>query len=572
MLSRIILRDPQQGCWYEYSQPLAVLHAARLDDVLPVLANIEARVEEESLYAAGFVTYEAAAGFDSHLTTHPPGSLPLLCFGLFDQRTRLETLPEQAESRLGSWQDEVAPQDYQQRIEWLRGHIAAGDTYQVNYTTRLHAEGRINLGTFARMAKDAPYGAYIEGDDFTVVSASPELFFERQGGVITSKPMKGTASRGLSSCADMQQAQWLRQSDKNRAENLMITDMVRNDLGRVADVGSVQVSELFGIECYPTVWQMTSTVTARSEASVVDLFTTLFPGASITGAPKYASMQFIRQSEVSPREIYTGTIGLIAPGQYALFNIAIRTAWSDKLSNTSRYGAGGGIVWDSDGADEFAELQVKTRVLHAERRLFELLETMRWTPEQGIYLRQRHMQRLADSALYFAYLYEPQEIEHALQVHLDSLPPRPHRVRLCLKENGAVHVESEELVLSDQVQILALAAHPVCADDVSLYHKTTDRKVYQQATATVPAGQEALLYNTRGFVTESAIANIVYRMAGKLYTPPVSDGLLPGTLRGQLLAEGEVQERSLHLDQLDEVESWYLVNALRGWRTAEFRR
>jgi len=537
-----------------------------------MLAQIEQQVEQKGLFAAGFLTYEAAPAFDPHLVTHPPQSLPLLCFGLFDHRIRLDELPPQAEHHTLDWQSDLNKDEHRQYVTRIKNHIEAGDTYQVNYTTRMHAKGTIDLGTFIRIAGNSPYGAYIDGEEFTVVSASPELFFERDNNHISSKPMKGTASRGLSSHDDQLQANWLKSSQKNQAENLMITDMVRNDLSRIADIGSVTVSELFNVEQHPTVWQMTSRVAAQSNAPIVDLFKALFPGASITGAPKRASMALINQIEPSSREIYTGAIGLLAPGGTARFNIAIRTAWSIKRSNCSYYGAGGGIIWDSDPVDEYEELQLKTKILHSTETPFELLETMRWTLKQGIYLRKRHLARLLESANYFAYQIDLKSIEQALDDHTSKLGSAPQKIRLRIDKRGKVKIDSEQLVLSPQVQRLALATQPISPNNPLLYHKTTHREIYKHAQADLPEGFEALLHNTNGFITESNIANVIYELDGHFYTPPVSDGLLPGTLRCEMLAAGEIRERSLRVEHVSQVTSWALINALRGRRPAQLVR
>ena len=580
MLNIIVLRDDQRQCWFQYCEPVEVLVAHEHSAVVSTLHEVEQRVEQEGLFAAGFVCYGAAAAFDGALPGQPAAQLPLLCFALYASRTLLSTLPP-AQARQAStgsysdWHMPLARHDYCEQVDGLRQQIGAGAIYQVNFTTRLQARGCLDFQDFVRMAADAPYGAFLDADDFTIVSASPELFFETRDEVIVSRPMKGTAPRGLDSVADLQAANWLSQSSKNRAENLMITDMVRNDLGRIAAPGSVKVPALFQVEQYPTVWQMTSTVEAKTSVGVADVFRALFPGASITGAPKRAAMEVINTREQEPREIYTGSIGVMEPGGIRRFNIAIRTAWTDKRANVTRYGAGGGIVWDSDPADEYAELLTKTRVLYTAPQSFQLLETMRWQPGSGVYLRERHLARLAQSARYFQFKCPQERIAQRLDELDDddeACLKQARRVRLLLSRDGSCELQTGPLLQGrgqGQVQPLMLAENAVDADDVYLYHKTTVRQTYERAAAEVPAGYEALLHNRRGCVTESTIANVVYRMQGQLYTPPVADGLLPGTLRGMLLERGEVKERSLPLHEIDKVENWYLVNALRGWRTAE---
>jgi len=583
MLSEVVLRDPAQRCWFLYRKPLAVLATDDHAEVAAILSAVEQRVEAERLYAAGFVCYGAAAGFDRALPGQLPGSLPLICFGLYEQRQRLESLSEltlNASPRAAEldWRLLVSRREYRQAVGILRAHIGRGDTYQVNYTARLQAPGRLNAAAFARIAADAPYGAYLDGEHFTIVSASPELFFERVNGRLQSRPMKGTAPRGLDGASDEQAARWLKQSTKNRAENLMITDMVRNDMGRIARPGSVQATALFEVERYPTVWQMTSTVEAETEVDTTEVFRALFPGASITGAPKRAAMQLINEFEPLPRDIYTGSIGVMEPGGLRRFNIAIRTALTDKRTDTTSYGAGGGIVWDSDPDEEYAELLAKTRVLYAKPQQFQLLETMRWEPRKGIFLRAQHLARLAASAEYFNFSLSMTHVEQRLDAQLNASPEREHalKVRLLLNPDGSCEVQTT--ALADQhpdaetpAQAVMFAETPVDSADVFLYHKTTQRSVYERAAQEVPTGVEPLLVNEQGMVTESNIANVVYRMGGELYTPPVADGLLPGTLRAQLLRQGTIKERSLHVGETAKVEAWYLINALRGWRRAELQ-
>ena len=584
MITTVRLRHPDQPGWLEFTHPFAVVTAWRADEVAAALADVEHRVATEQLYAAGFVSYEAAPGFDTSLSVHKPGKLPLLCFGLFASPKHSLELPDRPRAPVPgaasapSWRCEQTQRQYEDNIRTIRAHIAAGDTYQVNYTTQFKADVVLSEADFYRMCEFAPYGAWLDGPNFTIISASPELFFTRRGQVVTCKPMKGTAARGLDSVSDAQQAQWLSQSAKNRAENLMITDMVRNDLGRIAVPGSVRVSGLFAVDQYPTVWQMTSTVQAETHASITDLFCALFPGASITGAPKRASMAFIRELESEPREIYTGAIGMLAPSGDAHFSIAIRTAWTDKQTSTSYYGAGGGIVWDSSAQDEFAELITKTQILTSSPVPFELLETLFWSAEIGVYLQSWHIQRLAASARYFDFQCDTEMVVDRLQQVLADLPNCGHRIRLCLARDGKVTIETSPCAHTPNTldaanrkasQPLALAQTPVDPNDVLLYHKTTNRQIYEQASSEVEEGCEALLYNVHGFVTESVIANIVYQLGETLYTPPVADGLLPGTLRAELLAHGAVKERSLHIDELGEASQLYLVNALRGWRRAQ---
>jgi para-aminobenzoate synthetase/4-amino-4-deoxychorismate lyase len=575
MIARSLIRKPDTGEWLQLSAPVATLVADHLKDVLPVLTEVESRVEKEALTAVGFICYEAAAAFDSALQTHPPGKLPPVTFALFDSVDILSDsqLPWLAADNPADWQLDVSQDEYLQNIAAIRTQIGQGNVYQINYTMPLTARGIESWPLFSQIARDAEYAALIEADEFAIVSASPELFFKLDGSTLRCEPMKGTASRGLSSEADLAQAQWLTDSQKNQAENLMITDMVRNDVGRIATPGSVATRDLFKVAQHPTVWQMTSTVSCETQASITEILTHLFPGASITGAPKNASMSLIRSLEPNPREVYTGTIGLLEPGRKAQFNIAIRTAWIDKRSETARYHAGGGIVWDSEANAEFAELLAKTKILQrtAETTSFELLETLLWQPRQGYYLLTEHLQRLEASARYWGFHCDQAAIRDQLMEYSRTLASDPMRIRLLVDCRGTAKIEHAPLpaAASEPVQ-LTIYPEAIDPEDPLLYHKTTARGIYDRALSWAAAGTEALLQNPDGFVTESPIANLVYQLDGNRYTPPVSCGLLPGTLRRHLLDSGEICERPLPAHELPNCDALWLINSLRGWREARF--
>ncbi len=567
MLNYVLVARPEWGDWVQFQDPLDILGTHRIDEVVNVLTEVERRVRSDGLYAAGFVSYEAASAFDPALSTALPGRLPLLCFGLFE-RPLPGAAPLAGVGCASGWSRPSSP-DYYRALACIKSNIAVGNVYQVNHTIRLRAPSVSAHSLFNHIANGAAYGALVDADDYALVCASPELFFRLDGERLTSRPMKGTASRGFNTKEDSARRDWLAGSEKNRAENLMITDMVRNDMGKVARVGSVRVGSLFEVEQHPTVWQMTSTVSADTDASIVEIFRAMFPGASITGAPKRASMEQIVALEDSPREIYTGCIGYLAPGRQAQFNIAIRTAWIDKPASCMSYGVGGGIVWDSRPDEELEELVSKSKVLGDDISAdgFELLETMRWTPERGIYNEAWHLERLQRSASYFGFAYDR---ERAIRAVEDALCGADgcRRVRMLLRPDGSVAVTHDVLRLNSATQELVLAETPVDANDVRLLHKTTDRAVYERADRAALPHQEVLLYNTDGNVTESTIANLVYRYDGKLYTPPEPDGLLPGTMRARLLHEGRIGERSLAVNDLARVERLYLINSLRGWRRA----
>ncbi|HJS20221.1 MAG TPA: aminodeoxychorismate synthase component I, partial [Anaerolineales bacterium] len=346
-----VLLKSREG-WLYFSEPFQMIIASTPQDVPGALNEVERLVEERGWHAAGFLSYEAASAFDSVLPSRSINGFPYLWFGLYSHPQSVD-LPKPSHPKIAlDWQPTVDRKSYDAAIDKIRDYIANGRTYQVNYTMRLQTDFDSSAWEFfLHLAQTQnEHAAYVDTGRYAICSASPELFFELNGGTITSRPMKGTIRRGRTTREDQAQAHWLKHSEKNRAENVMIVDMIRNDLGRIAKIGSVHVPELFTIERYPTLWQMTSTVTAQTTASITRIFSALFPCASITGAPKVSTMRMIHELETTPRRIYTGSIGYISQGRAAKFNVAIRTVLIDKQVQKAEYGVGGGIVWDSTSA------------------------------------------------------------------------------------------------------------------------------------------------------------------------------------------------------------------------------
>lgn len=576
MLRTIVLRDASAAQWLLFTEPVDVLTASRIEDVSSVFDAVEERVSRDALFAAGFVCYEAAPAFDASFATRAPGRLPLAAFGLYRRRESLAALPFEVDAdrggRLG-WQVDTSRDAYRSNIEAIKRQIALGNTYQVNYTVRQRADGPIDpRRLFRDVAADAPFAAYVDCGDRSIVSASPELFFELNDDRLVCRPMKGTAARGMTNAEDERIREELRHSTKDRAENVMIADMVRNDVGRVADAGSVRASSLFDLEKYRTVWQMTSTVEATTRAPVTEIFRALFPSASITGAPKVASMRLIADIETSPREVYTGCIGFIGPSRHCRFSVAIRTAVVDKSIGTATYGIGGGIVWDSDPDAEYEECLSKAAVLDSagDGGEFELLETMMWTRRDGYRLLDEHLDRLTDSARYFDFSCNRLRIETEIRAYVERLGGFAHCIRLLLGRDGTLRLESREPPQHDEDTLvrLCMAPEPVDLRNPFLYHKTTRRAHYDRALSAAGDCDDALLWNERGEITESTIANVIVRIEDGLYTPPVSSGLLNGTLRRNLLAQGKIAERVVRIDELSAIADLYLVNSVRGWRRA----
>ena len=577
MIQNTVLIQQGRG-GFQFSQPVNIVVATQADQVIPALQLIEAAVNQHHLYAAGFLCYEAAAAYD--LAVHDPlPDMPLLWFGLYEQAMPINNWPSlltQAAfspvATIGDWQPAINFADYQKAVHRIKDYLADGHSYQVNYTFPLYADFIGNPWTlFAKlaMAQQAEYAAFIHTGRFDVGSASPELFFELNGERLTTKPMKGTATRGRTLAEDEMQMVGLRQSEKNRAENLMIVDMIRNDLGRVAHIGSVAVPQLFAVERYPTLLQMTSTVVAQTHASVTEILAQMFPCASITGAPKVRTMQIIRELEPGPRGVYTGAVGFIGPNRQARFNVAIRTVLIDQHRQQARYGVGSGLVWDSDAADEYAECRLKARVLTTPRPSFQLLEALLWEPDQGYFLLEAHLARLADTALYFAVPLDQAAIKTSL-THLAQTLCEASKIRLQVDWDGRFALEAEPLARAASPQPLrvGLAQEPVNSGCLWLYHKTTRREVYEAARATRPDCDEVILWNERGELTEAASANLVLDLAGDWVTPPVMSGLLAGTFRGELLAKGRIREQALTRADLSQADGIYLINSVRQWRCA----
>ena len=456
-------------------------------------------------------------------------------------------------------------------VESIREFIRSGDAYQVNFTYRMRGAACSEpWGLFRHLvdAQEPTCGAFVDTGEWVICSASPELFFRLDGGQIESRPMKGTAPRGLWPADDRRKARRLRASPKDRAEIVMIVELVRNDLGRIAEVGSVSVPAVFAVQRYPTLWQMVSTVCARTQVPLPRIFQALFPPASITGAAKRRTMEIIAELESSPRRIYTGAVGFAAPGRRAQFNVAIRTVLVDTRRHEAEYGVGGGIVWDSRCASERQECRVKTRVLRFTTPPFDLLETMLWEPERGYSLLGRHLSRLAQSAAYFGFSADGRRIRQELDRVASRLPMVPHRVRLLVSRAGAARVDASPFAAYGSACARIVPAQgAVDASDRFLYHKTTHRGVYEDALKTRPGFSDVILFNRKGEVTESTIANVVVDIEGRLCTPPVRCGLLPGTYPAFLLGRKAVRERVVRLEELLRSPSGYLVTSLRGmWR------
>ncbi len=565
-----------------FGEPVEIVRAEALEEVRPALDRVAAACAA-GRYAVGFVSYEAAPAFDPAMRVRDRSGVPLVWFGLHDAPLGAGGGPrEPAAYACSVWEAGTAEAPYAASVAAVREAISRGDTYQVNHTMRLRARFDGDpLGAWAdlRRAQRDGWFAYVDTGDHAVASVSPELFFTWDGRQVVTRPMKGTRARSRDVALDAGRAADLSASAKDRAENLMIVDLLRNDLGRVCVPGSVQVPSLFDVEPYPTVWQMTSTVTGfgRPGIGLTDLFEGLFPCGSITGAPKIRTMELITQLEDRPRGVYCGAVGIVFPGAAAAFNVAIRTLVVDRADGRARYDVGGGVVWDSDGGDEYAEALAKAAVLDMTQREFELVETVR-VDGSGVVLLERHLDRMAASAAWFG---RPFDRDRAVALLRSMWPPADAatgacalRARLLLAADGMLRVETSVLdepmgqpIGSNQPRPVTLAVAPIWSGDPWLRHKTTRRGAYLRARAGLddPSLFDVLLHNERGELTESTIGNLVIEFDGRLVTPAAANGLLPGTMRAELLDRGEIVEGTVLIDQLGVDRRMWIINAVRGW-------
>ena len=544
----------------------------QLDEVMPLLEDSEAAAKSGSWVAVA-LSFDSAPAFDPALEARRSANTPLAWMAVFDAPSSQPAIEDRAFS-LSEWHPVIRIGEYREKIAEIKRCIECGDTYQVNYTFALRAAlSGDSWGCFNTLAavQRASYSAYIDIGTHRILSFSPELFFTRRGSRIVTCPMKGTAPRGRWVEEDDSMAAQLRESVKDRAENAMIVDLLRNDLGRIAETGSVEVSDMFAVERLPTVLQMTSTVaaTARPEIRLTDIITALFPCGSVTGAPKIKTTSIIKELESSPRGFYTGALGFISPDGDATFNVAIRTIVIDAKSQGATFGVGGGITWDSTADREYEECRLKAKFLTEERKPFALLETLALV--DGSYrLLERHFARARNSAKYFGFAWSEDlaraELDAVRTAHLAGT----WRVRLLI-DADQVSTEVEPLIIVHKPAPLSVTFAAVAVDDNDpmLQHKTTDRSRYQTQLKLCAEYDDVIFWNSRREVTESSVANIVLAIDGTNWTPPREAGLLCGTFRDELISTGKIVERTILIDELERAENFHLVNSVRGWMKAK---
>ena len=572
MHKQTIIDFKELGLRHFFTEPIKELKTRDLDQVETLLREVEA-YQEAGFYAVGYVSYEAAPAFEKKLAVHPAPLMGeyLLYFTIHQE---VETLPfpedYEAVDLPANWKEEVEAPAYQEAIKTIHHHIRQGDTYQVNYTVQLSQELEADpLAIYNRLVVEqkAHYNAFIQHDDVAILSISPELFFEQDDRLLTTRPMKGTTHRGLTNQEDLQEAAWLEADPKNRAENMMIVDLLRNDMNRISEIGSEQVTHLCQVEQYSTVWQMTSTIESRlrAEIDLIQTFRALFPCGSITGAPKISTMEIIQKTEKSPRGVYCGTIGILLPKGKRIFNVAIRTL--QMQGDQAIYGVGGGITWDSKWESEYQETKQKSAVLYRQEPRFELLTTGRIHQGELTFL-DKHVTRLREASRYFAYPYDEPKLLNDLQEELTHLDPSlDYRCRIALQKNGTFQLTITELTDMPASYLQAqLTEQKLDLATPFTYFKTSQRN---HLTAN---HREQIFYLPDGSLLETTIGNLILEIEGKLYTPPAHLPLLDGIYRRHLLETQQVEEKLLTLNDLKNADRIYACNALRGLYELDFQR
>ena len=564
MHKKTVIDFKELGVRQIFTDTIKELKTKDIKEVKHLLAEVEA-YQNQGYYAVGYVSYEAAPAFETkfHVIDGPLMSEYLLYFTIHETvQTEPIPLTYKPIDLPKSWQELTSAEEYKAAIEQIHHYIRQGDTYQVNYTVQL--QQNLTADPFAIynrlvVEQNAHYNAFIQHDDVSIISISPELFFKKDGDRLTTRPMKGTTNRGLTTENDLKQAQWLAQDQKNRSENMMIVDLLRNDMNRISKIGSENVKRLCQVEQYSTVWQMTSTIETQllPNSSLSDVFQALFPCGSITGAPKIATMEIIKKVEKQSRGVYCGAIGILVPQGPSIFNVAIRTLQME--GTKAVYGVGGGITWDSKWEAEYEETKQKAAVLYRQNPRFDLISTGRVHQGKLLFL-EEHMKRLQESSRYFDYPFNKEKVKKQVEDLCQSLDfDTDYRLKMSLAKDGELTFEHNQLTgLADDFCQARLVEQTYPLDSPYTYFKTS----YRPHISLGP--HEQIYYNQKKELLETSIGNLVLKIEDQLYTPPIHLGLLNGIYRQNLIANNQVSERVLTLDNLKQAQAIYGCNAVRG--------
>ena len=564
MHKKTVIDFKELGVRQIFTDAIKELKTKDIKEVKPLLDELEA-YQNKGYYAVGYVSYEAAPAFEIkfQVIDGPLMSEYLLYFTVHET-VQTEPIPLTYDpiTLPKSWQELTSAEEYKAAIEHIHHHIRQGDTYQVNYTVQL--QQNLTADPFAIynrlvVEQNAHYNAFIQHDDVSIISISPELFFKKDGDKLTTRPMKGTTNRGLTSETDLAQARWLAQDQKNRSENMMIVDLLRIDMNRISKIGSEDVKSLCQVEQYSTVWQMTSTIETQllTNRSLCDVFQALFPCGSITGAPKIATMEIIKKVEKQPRGVYCGAIGILVPQGPSIFNVAIRTLQMEETK--AIYGVGGGITWDSNWESEYEETKQKAAVLYRQNPKFDLISTGRIHQGKLLFL-EEHIKRLQESSRYFDYPFNAEKAHNQATALCQSLDlDTDYRLKMSLKKDGELKFEHSQLTnLSDDFCQARLVEQRHPLDSPYTFFKTSYRPHLSIEL------HEQIYYNHEGQLLETSIGNIVLKIEDQLYTPPVHLGLLNGIYRQSLIAENKLKEKVLTVKDLKQAQAIYGCNAVRG--------
>ncbi len=573
---------------YLFYNPIESITAFEFNQVAEFLKTIDNYMKHKWL--CGYLSYEASYALEDrfkHFNRLKSNELPLGWFGVFDQPcvfdhfsgTWNSPIPNVKSSSYKEKNEQIIPNiksllkksAFQKKIEEIKKAIAKGDTYQVNFTYNVDLKTELTpfaLYKHLRKNQGTPYCAFLQNEFGYVASFSPELFFEKNRRKVYTKPMKGTAKRGHSSEEDQSIIRYLKNDIKNRAENLMIVDLLRNDLGRICITGSVKTEKLFEVETHRTIHQMTSTISGRLKPEIAfsDLIRSIFPCGSVTGAPKIKTMEIIHRLETGNRGVYCGALGYISPKEKAMFSVPIRTLQKNKNDKNWRYRVGSGIVWDSTAEEEWKECAEKCRFLEYRMPQFEILESLLF--KKKFLYSADHISRMRASAEYFDFPFSKQELENLFkQIAVKLNNDKPYKVRVLLDIKGNLRWEKSAIKPDDFTSdIILFSQKKVDDSNPFLFHKTTYRPWFDEAMKKIAEGlcYDVVFCNSKGEITECARSNIFIKKDGILYSPPISCGLLPGVLRKNLILNKGCIEKILYPGDVYSADTVYCGNSVRG--------
>lgn len=558
-----------------FSNPESIITTNELSRINDCLEEIDIAVDK-GYYAAGYISYEAIYAFSKEKKTSLKNRMPLIWFGLFKNPSKNHAPDTHEPFEIGKWEISVSKSQYKQDFDKIMAAIHKEEVKEINYTAPFYTHFKGNSFAYyqqLKAAQNSRYSAFLSIYGFDILSVSPELFLEIDQNEIHIRPMKGTAHRGLTYEQDVQQKKWLENSSKNKYENSLTIAAMMQELESITVPHSISTYDSFSIEKYPTLYQMTSAAKGEINPSIhtMEVIKTLFPCISIAGVPKEKGIHLISQIENTPREVYCGTIGYITPDKNAVFNVPIRTVWIDQVQKRAHYNAGGAVTQYSHANEEYEEILTKAKVITWKQPDFQLLETMALY-EGEFFLLEKHIKRLKKSATYFDFPFPLQEIKYKLQKIRESHSKDNLRVRMTVSKGGNSEIETVPLPKNNnETQKVALAKSPIQKENIFYYHKTTNRALYENFKKPFENYFDVLLWNEDNEITECTLGNIVIEMEGKLYTPPVSSGLLAGTFRDFLLKKGEIIERKIFKNELQTATQCWLINSVRKWVKIEVK-